>query len=285
MAVSAPQEFDMDLKYSTSNHWPLPELSDNIPKWPTEKTPYRISQWPMPEPSTEIPVANSAVVVIPTLGNCEKAVLSVYHQEGYKPDILLVYDGPTAKTVNLPGLNVHSIRLPWNVGAAGFYGHRVYAAISHLVDHSAIFFLDEDNTFERNHVSTCLSKLNEGYDFVFSHRNIISASDQFLARDRFEAIGKDPINLVDTSTYCFRRNWLLQFGHLWHHGWGADRRFFQLVRNSAKWTTTGEATLNYRLDGNPGSPTIDFFRNGNKKAGYTENGLEIHSWSNRELHD
>jgi hypothetical protein len=225
----------------------------------------------------------SVVVVTPTIGKPEVvyAIKSVQEQKtSVKVEHLLIVDGPEYldefrnKFSDFDWTNdMQFMMLPWNVGANGFYGHRVYAAISHLINADAVMFLDEDNCYGTSHVETCVAKLNEGYDFVFSHRYIIDQNNVVICRDRFEAIGKPPLNLVDTSSYCFRTKFLTTVGHVWHWGWGADRRFFQLVSShNFKYASTEKPTLYYRLDGNPNSPKKEFFFEGNRQAGYKENG-------------
>lgn len=225
----------------------------------------------------EIPPIKSAVVVTPTIGSkylydAMDGVSASKHD--YEVTHLIVFDG-----VELPELvqgvklnGASTMELPWNVGRHGFYGHRVYAAIGHLVNADAVFFLDEDNFYSEDHIKTCLDKLNEGYDFVHSLRNVVDIDGNHICKDRFEAIGREPIYLIDTSSFCFRTDFLKAAGHFWHWGWGADRRFFQLVKDRAKYGCTEKFSLNYRLDGNPNSPTKDFFFKGNTLAGYEANG-------------
>lgn len=227
----------------------------------------------------------TVTIVTPTIGGdfLEEAIESVFYQDGdFDCKHLLVIDGEqyTEKVQSIVDdcekpikSNLKVMVLPWNVGANGFYGHRVYAAISHLLNTDYVMFLDEDNYYNPLHVNDCLSKIKEdNYDFVFSHRKVVEKNGAFVCRDRFESIGDYPLYLVDTSSYCFNRNFLINAGHLWHWGWGADRRFFQVVKDRAKYACTDEATLVYRLDGNPGSPTRDFFETGNVQFGWQKDG-------------
>ncbi|MBW8757717.1 MAG: hypothetical protein JF586_08915 [Burkholderiales bacterium] len=80
----------------------------------------------------------SAVVLIPTTGapSLRRAVESVLAQTA-PTAAYVVCDGPQfheAAEDALRGLDVPVCVLPRNVGAGGFYGHRVYAAFAHLVD-------------------------------------------------------------------------------------------------------------------------------------------------------
>ena len=95
----------------------------------------------------------SIAVIIPTTGDplVREAITSVLAQT--VPDVtpFIVIDGPRfqsafhAATTGLDLSRCHVITLPVNVGANGFYGHRIYAAFSHLVDTELIAYLDQDN--------------------------------------------------------------------------------------------------------------------------------------------
>lgn len=234
-------------------------------------------------------------VITPTMGDAKlkRAMESVQAQTVAK-DIfhLIVGDGPNVfsklfdKSLGLPlsfkGAGVQFTFAPINTGAGGFYGHRIYAAYPHLIDAEYIAFLDEDNWWEPNHIESCLQNMNfhtinkvPDVDFVYSLRNVY-IDDQLLAEDKCESIGQWPIwftqdrpekdYLVDTSSYFFRRKWLIENSQLWHSGWGGDRRFFKAVKDVAKYRTTGLHTLNYLLpDINKAyGGDLKFFEKGNE---------------------
>lgn len=222
----------------------------------------------------------TVLVVTPTMDGpfLQEAIQSVQQQETqYTFDHLLVYDGVQPKVTRgiLPP-NIKKMVLPWNTGKNGFYGHRIYASISHLVDHDVILFLDEDNTYTKNHIESLVNyfALDATCSFTYSMRNIMDEDGKFICVDRFESIGEAGASrLVDTSSYAFDRKFLIRAGHIWNHGWGADRRFFQYVYAHEKYYQTQTPTLNYRLGGNPGSPNRLFFLQGNEQAGWTPDGL------------
>lgn len=70
--------------------------------------------------------------------------------------------------------------------------------------------------------------------------------------------------LIDTSSFCFKREFIQKTCHFWHAGWGGDRVFFYSVKEHANYDTNGKHTMCYRLDGNPNSVTEEFFVEGNK---------------------
>jgi hypothetical protein len=163
--------------------------------------------------------------------------------------------------------------LPENVGKAGgnWYGHRVYAAFSYLVNADAVIFLDEDNWLEPNHVQTLVDILNvKQTDWAWSFRKIVDKEGNYLCDDNCESLGvhavwnNDQVFHIDTSSYCVRRDVAVRVAGAWYGQWGADRQYFSaLAEHFPNALPTGYHTLNYRLDGNPGSVTREFFETGN----------------------
>ncbi len=165
---------------------------------------------------------------------------------------------------------VRKVILEDNVGK-GWYGHRVYAACSFLVNADIIIYLDEDNFLEKCHVDKMVKKIEEGYDWVYSLRRIVNKKGEFLCEDNCESLGKwpvyfnDKVHHIDTSCFAIRRNIAVHIGHAWYGQWGADRQFFSaLSKHFTKFDCTNNYTVNYRLDGNPNSVTEDFFKQGNE---------------------
>ena len=226
-------------------------------------------------------IEKSVVVITPTIGSSKlaDAVESVTNQTYKNVQHLIVVDGDEhfSKAVDVlpfsPNSNMKILPLPWNTGKTGgdFYGHRIYAGIPHLVNADYIFFLDEDNWYEPDHVESLVKVLNDGNDFAVSLRKIYQPDKTYVCDDNCEALGKwpiyfthnDPQYLADTSSFAFRTGFLQQTCHLWHSGWGGDRRYFYAVMQHVKWDTNYKHTLCYRLDGNPGSVGADFFIKGN----------------------
>lgn len=218
----------------------------------------------------------SVAVIIPTIGSDKflQAWESVRNQTVDYVDTIRVVDGPltTEDTFDtLSDKNLYTIQLPFNTGAGGFYGHRIYSAIPHLLNHDFIFFLDEDNWYEPDHVETMIESFMRDPSAKFSHslRNIRDIDGTFICQDNCESLGKYPVywngneHLIDTSAFAFRREFIHSHCHLWHSGWGGDRKFFNAVRQNP-YTSSGKYTLNYRLDGNSNSVKKEFFLEGNK---------------------
>jgi glycosyltransferase involved in cell wall biosynthesis len=226
-------------------------------------------------------IEKSVVVITPTIGSPKlaDAIKSVQQQTYSNIQHLLVIDGEQYK--NAVHAIVHEVggfpvrlSLPYNTGKTGgnFYGHRIYAGVPHLVNADYIFFLDEDNWYEPDHVASLVEVLDRGNDFAYSLRKIFNPDKSYVADDNCEALGKwpiyfthnDPQYLIDTSSFAFKREFLQKTCHLWHSGWGGDRRYFySVLAGNPKWDTNYKHTLCYRLDGNPKSVNEEFFIKGN----------------------
>lgn len=230
----------------------------------------------------KLTIEKPVTVITPTIGS-EKlldAIFSVKKQT-YKCNHLIVVDGPEYwdKVVNMCGSDgCEIVQTPENTGKTGgnFYGHRIYAAYPHLINSDYILFLDEDNWYDPDHVASLIETIeSKNLDFSYSLRKIYSPDKKYLCDDNCESLGLWEIfqsrtsphgkqYLVDTSSYCFKREFIQKTCHMWHFGWGGDRRYFYFVRDEAKYDTNGKHTLCYRLDGNLNSVTERFFIEGNK---------------------
>jgi hypothetical protein len=213
------------------------------------------------------------VVIVATTGapQLRRAVQSVLAQT-VSTACYVVCDGPqfhTQTQAALHGLDASVCVLPRNVGADGFYGHRIYAAFAHLVDEDHVLFLDQDNFLAPDHVAQCLDLIAaRRLQWCYSLRNICTEQGEFTCRDDCESLGKWPAftntHLIDTNSYCIRREVLLQAAHAWHGKWGQDRVFAQVMMGNFKaFDCTGRYTVQYCLGGNEGSVTREFFEQGN----------------------
>ena len=215
-------------------------------------------------------------IVTPTIGKTElKDCIDSVDKQTYKDITHYVFvDGIEYEQeiwkLTEGATKVKFVRLDENVGK-GWYGHRVYAACSFLVNADIIVYLDEDNWIEPCHVEKLVKKIEEGNDWAFTLRKIYDKDGNFLCEDNCESLGKWPVYFddkvfhIDTSSFAIRRDIAVRIGHAWYGQWGADRQFFSaLSKNFPKFDCTNAHTLCYRLDGNPNSVTKEFFDNGNQ---------------------
>lgn len=224
------------------------------------------------------PKPKTVTVITPTIGSSKvlDAIRSVKAQTYPHIKHLIVVDGPQYDEKFVENFEIEELETlmpyavnPENTGSGGFYGHRVYAAYPHLVNSDYIFFLDEDNWYEPDHVSSLVETLDQGNNFAYSLRKIYDQDKTLICEDNCESLGKWNVwhegdtHLVDTSSFAFRRDFLIRCCHLWHFGWGGDRRFYSLVKRETH-DTSGLYTLCYRLDGNDNSVKPGFFNDGNQ---------------------
>jgi len=215
-------------------------------------------------------------VVTPTIGSLhlQKCIESVDNQS-YKDLVHYIFiDGYDYRSKVFDtcegSTKTKFVILEDNVGQ-GWYGHRVYAACSFLVNADIICYLDEDNFFESCHVERLVSKIQLGNDWAYSLRKIYDKEGNFICEDNCESLGKWPVYFndevfhIDTSSFAIRRDVAVRIGHAWYGQWGADRQFFyNLKQRYPNFTCSNAHTLGYRLDGNPNSVNKDFFDEGNR---------------------
>ncbi len=216
---------------------------------------------------------NNVTVIIPTNGDksLENAISSVCNQT-YSVTCFIVCDGleyaeNVHEIINKFSLGYNKIKLcviPENVGANGYYGHRIYAAFTHLVNSDYVMYLDQDNQFEDNHVKSCLDLMkSNNLDWVYSLRNIYS-NGNFVCEDNCESLGKwesfQNYKLTDTNCYCIKTSIASQVASAWHGGFGQDRIFYNtLSQYFPKFDCTGLYSVNYKTCLNP-----NFFLSGNE---------------------
>jgi glycosyltransferase involved in cell wall biosynthesis len=225
-------------------------------------------------------IERSAVVITPTVGSpkLKDAIDSVQSQTYKNIEHLLVVDGQEYEFnaySRQTAPHVKMLQLPYNTGANGFNGQRIYASVPHLINADYVFFLDEDNWYEPDHVKSLIDLIErDKLDWAYSLRKIYTPYKTYITDDNCESLGRWPIYfthdnpqyLVDTSSFAFKREFIQKTCHLWHSGaWGEDRRYFYAIQERSHWETTGKHTLCYRVDNNPRSVSGNFFIEGNKK--------------------
>jgi len=215
-------------------------------------------------------------VVTPTIASdlLEQCVSSVDNQTYKNLTHYIFIDGcqyePKAREILVGSSKTRMIELEENVGR-GWYGHRVYAACSFLVNADIICYLDEDNWYEPNHVEELVKAIETGAQWAYSLRKIYDKNGNYICDDNCESLGKWPIFFnndayhIDTSSFAIRRDIAVNIGHAWYGQWGADRQFFSnLKKFFPNFECTGKHSMCYRLDGNSNSVTKEFFEEGNR---------------------
>ena len=233
---------------------------------------------------------NDVTVIIPTTGSPEvfTAIDSVLRQT--RPtNCYVVIDGRDnlynhdllrkiwEKNLDYDS-NFKMCTIPENVGANGFYGHRIYAAFTNLVNTKYVMYLDQDNWFDEDHVEKCISRIESTKsDWVYSLRKIVDKNGDYICNDDCESLGKwKPLtdyNHVDTNCYCIKTDVATKVSSAFFGGWGQDRVFYNTLSTYfPNYVSSGDYTCNYRLSGNAGSVTGEFFKRGNEVANRKYNG-------------
>ena len=239
----------------------------------------------------------TATVIIPTTGAPElyAAIESVLNQT-YDTTCYLVCDGPdfvysvkifikqfekhpNYKKIIVCNLPVNVAKaLPKDVGPNGFYGHRVYAAFTHLVNTKYVLYLDQDCYLEPHHVETLVNRIEvDDLDWAYSLRNICDQDGVYICHDDCESLGPSwPIAgypHVDTNCYCLKTEVATKIAQVWHGGWGQDRVFLNVLHNTfKKFDTTGRYSVNYRVASRADSVQDSFFIRGNEAMKQHMNG-------------
>ena len=226
-------------------------------------------------------------VVIPTIGaqHLEQCIDSVLNQTHKDTVIYLFKDGLDVKIPsfvnNIP--NIKQIHLDENVGK-GWYGHRVYAACSFLVNADIICYLDEDNFYEPEHVQNLVETISKGNSWAYSLRNIVDKNGEFNCTDDCESLGKwtSVINdkFFDVNCFMIPKMAAIHFSPYWYRRARhpqeqpeVDRILSPfMMQNFKKFDTNGEYTVNYRVASRADSVQDVFFIEGNEVMKQRMNG-------------
>jgi hypothetical protein len=212
----------------------------------------------------------------------KRAIDSVQAQTYPHIEHVIVIDGPGGAggfQQMLPrdtSHDIHVISLPFNTGAGGYLGHRIYGACLYLVNGRYVAFLDEDNWFEPHHVASLMQLIeSKGLEWSYSLRNIMDRDGHLITQDDCQSLGPWPTwydastNLVDMNCYLVRRDLAIRasptfLGRSRDEG-GVDFRLCRLLLDTAKrFDTNGDYTVNYTAGNRKVSMTGDFFLAGNK---------------------
>lgn len=166
-------------------------------------------------------------------------------------------------------VHLRKIVLEENVGK-GWYGHRVFASVPCLMNVDYTLYLDEDNWILPHHVESLYRTLQDSKaQWAYSLRKIYSKEGTYLLDDHCESLGHwtsyQNYEHIDTSCFFLPTAIARTFGPAWYGQWGADRQFFAALRQHVpSYACSRQHTLCYRLAGNPGSVTGEFFQAGNQ---------------------
>ncbi|WIA10846.1 hypothetical protein OEZ85_011012 [Tetradesmus obliquus] len=172
--------------------------------------------------------------------------------------------------------NHRLLQLPFNTGANGMGGHRVYAALPWLVTTEWVAFLDEDNWYDDSHICDMLQAACNKAEWVHSLRRICADDGTVLVEDNCESLGllhpsfNSQQHFCDTSTLMLRRQLACELSPLWNIRVVADRQLSARLVKAHRGATSLHHSLNYTVgDGHMCSTSGQMFREGNAIVGRT----------------
>lgn len=228
----------------------------------------------------------SVAVVSSTIGRAElrRAIESVKAQS-YPCKHYVFVDGEQfkakAEAILKDYPDVVAVYLPMNTGKNKMYNSRINAIAPFLIDEDILCFLDDDNSYQPNHVETIVKAFCEHPSVVYAYslRNFVDLDGNFLVRDTTESIGHyqrsmpeifrgefdlagrgklktnhrlTPTKFVDVNCYAFKRQFAYKMAEAWNiKGFGNDKAVFKVLEHlKAKAVCTNQFSVNYTIDPN-----------------------------------
>ncbi|MDR3435592.1 glycosyltransferase [Telmatospirillum sp.] len=222
-------------------------------------------------------------VVTPTIGtaNLARALASVQAQSYPRIEHLVVVDGPQGAAAvkdALPDNPRHPVQvlpLPFNTGAGGYNGHRIYAASAFLASGRYIAFLDEDNAWEPDHASSLMDLIERsGVSWAHSLRSLVDQDGRTIGLDDCESLGRWPtwdnpnVHLVDMNCYILRRDLAMTLAPILHRRCrdqeAPDIALCRALMDQAPaFGCSGRYSVRYTVGGSEISVRAPFFEKGN----------------------
>ncbi|MBW4611825.1 MAG: class I SAM-dependent methyltransferase [Desmonostoc vinosum HA7617-LM4] len=232
-------------------------------------------------------------IITPVTGNplMKQAIQSVQDQDYPHIEHLIVIDGQEREAaaqailqeIEFKKPQTHVLCLPYATGKDGFNGHRIYGMSPFLAKGDYLAFLDEDNWFEPNHISSLVQLVEEKQlDWAYALRKIVNSDGSFATYDNCESLGKWQVfynnhHLIDTNCYFLKKRIALQHAHQLYmrHGEPTNEPDTVSIKSSAiilcnellktypHCDTPGFYTVNYRVGMSKFSVKLEFFHQGN----------------------
>jgi glycosyltransferase involved in cell wall biosynthesis len=214
----------------------------------------------------------SVAVVTSTQGRSTitRAIKSVQDQTRKATHYVFIHGADYSyKTISYLEDDTVAVHLPHNNGGNGYAMAPVYALAPFVIKEDIIFYLDDDNWYEPDHIESLVTIIQDhDLGWAYSLRKIVDNNGDWICDDNCESLGCHPNShghyLVDNSCYAVRTNVARKHGHAWYVPIISDRNFqAALMRNKVKSGTTGRHTVNYRLshDGSGGMGREQFISN------------------------
>ena len=176
------------------------------------------------------------------------------------------------------------VSLPYNTGYDQYNGHRIYGAMSYIAEGEYICFLDQDNWYEDNHIESLVDVIQQGNDWAYSLRKIVSQEGEYICNDDCESLGKwnsvIDDKFIDVNCFMIPKMAAINFSPYWYRRARhpqeqpeVDRILSPfMMQNSKKFDTNGQYTVNYRVASRADSVQDVFFIKGNEVMKQNMNG-------------
>jgi glycosyltransferase involved in cell wall biosynthesis len=182
---------------------------------------------------------------------------------------------------------VDGVYLPNNNGGGGLAMAPVFALAPYVVNEDVVFYLDDDNWYEPDHIESLVSLIEEhNLSWAYSLRKIVDDEGNFICEDNCESLGvirnSSQQYLVDNSCYAVRTDVARRHSHAWYIPVVSDRNFqAALMQAKHRTGTTGKHSVNYRIskDGS-GGMTAEKFINNNE---YMKHNRPDFSWAQKQI--
>jgi len=230
-------------------------------------------------------------IITATIGKTQLAncIESVRNQTYKNIEHIVVVDGKehwknadeilTAVEFPVNGPQENLIVLPYSTGKDRFNGHRIYGAFTYLANGDFVFWLDDDNSIEPNHVESLVKLVTENkLDWAYSLRKIVDDNDNVICNDDCESLGKwkSVLNdhFVDVNCFFLRKDIAVSVSSIWNRKarepgvMEVDRALTAVLmheQNKLKFDTNNDYTVRYRVGSTGISVKKEFFIEGNKK--------------------
>ena len=228
-------------------------------------------------------------VITPTTGihQLYDVLASISNQTYSNIEHIVVADGPQYSNVTqrmLEGSQALLIQLPYNTGHSQYNGHRIYGAMSYIANGDYLCFLDQDNWYDANHIESLVDVIQQGNDWAYSLRKIVSQEGRYICNDDCESLGKwvSVINdkFIDVNCFMIPKMAAVHFSPYWYRRARhpqeqpeVDRILSPfMMQNLPKFDTTGQYSVNYRVASRSDSVQDSFFIKGNEVMKQKMNG-------------
>ncbi len=192
----------------------------------------------------------SVAVVTATVGrdSLRETMYSVSNQT-YPCKHYIFIDGE--HDAHVPAGNFNYCWLPVKTGGNGIMNGGILAASAYLVQEEMICWLDDDNTFEPNHIEE-LVNAKQDKPVAHSLRTLLNPDGTFYDYDDFESIGRYS-GFVDLNCLLMDRHIAVSIAPLWYNTNGSlmigDRYVSKWIfDNNVPLGESGKYTVNYKLN-------------------------------------